>query len=134
MAYNTIRSLNCKVFSLVSSISNSRSFVALGIFSSKFCIAIVVACLPCAAFCIFQTAQNHIMGNLAAFLSGGTKHDSPEINMLTAYLMLWALLAFCAVVFTLLYIPHHLEKQRVSLAIQVGEANIIKKAINLKQN
>jgi len=96
-------------------------------------IAMIVAFLPCTAACIYQTTQNHIMGNMAAYLSGRTFQTTQGINVLTAYLMLWALLAFCMLIFTLLYIPHYLEKQRLSQAIQAGEANVIKKGVNLKR-
>ena len=96
-------------------------------------ITMIVAFLPCTAVCIYQTTQNHIMGNMAAYLSGRTFQTTQGINVLTAYLMLSALMAFCMVIFTLLYIPHYLEKQKKSQAIQTGEANVIKKGVNLKR-
>jgi len=94
-------------------------------------IAIAVGIIPCAAITLYQTVKGQ-MGNMAAYLAG-INYISQGINILLVYLIFWTLLGFFTLIFTLIYIPHYLKRQRTSQSIQTGEADVPKKEVNLKR-
>jgi hypothetical protein len=95
-------------------------------------IAVIVAFLPCAAVCTYETLEGSLVTNSAGYLAGVT-YCHHGMSFLHKLLMFWMLLAFFTLLLTLLYIPHHLEHQGISQAIQAGECNAPKKEINLKR-
>ena len=95
-------------------------------------IALIISFLPCMAVSIYETVHGQLMLNTVAYLVGQPPCQC-GISFLQAYLMAWALLAFCSLILASVYIPHQLKVLAASQSIKTGEIGEPKKEINLKR-
>jgi hypothetical protein len=95
--------------------------------------AVILAILPGAVACIYETLEGRLLIRPVAYLIG-VNYLHQGTSYLFKILMFWVLLALCTLVITIFYIPHHLKQQGISqAAIQAGESNALKKEVNLKR-
>jgi uncharacterized protein YacL len=92
----------------------------------------IVAVLPSAAICAYETVHGHLLSNVVAYLAGMT-YCHQRISMLNIILMFWILACVSALILTMVYISYHLKKSRSCQAIQTGECNEPKKEVNMKR-
>ena len=97
-----------------------------------FLFAAVLAFLPSAGICAYQTYHGQTISKLSVYLTKSIKYH-PGSPYIVFYIILWTVISLTMMCFALFYIPHYIQKYLNSDSIQVAEAGLIRKQVNIKK-
>jgi hypothetical protein len=83
--------------------------------------AIVLAFLPSAAICSYQTSKDTMMANSIAYLTDSIDYDT-SFPLMLVYIIFWTILGVLTMIFALVYIPYYIKHHLSSQAVEIGEA------------
>ena len=99
---------------------------------SVFRIAAALAFLPSASICAYQTYMGQMMTNSLGYLIKSANYPL-GIPYITFYVIFWTVLCMAMMSFALVYIPYYIKKNLNSNSIQVAEAGLVRKEVNIKR-
>jgi hypothetical protein len=95
-------------------------------------VAGILAFFPSLGIFAYQTSRGEMVSNSMIYLTKSNNYHQ-GIPYMMFYIMFWTMLSIIAMLSALFYIPHHLKKQLNYNAIQLAEADGIKKQVNIKK-